>query len=173
MNHIEKLIARRIAEGLIAAGKPVSVDYNEGEVELADSTDVDAILKAADAVDECWFLVDPDGDGKFASFVYFIWGNGEEGRTCVSDYTVNLESIVGPISADGYVDAEFERLAAPPTISEDDKVKRVGGAVVQLEGELIAEGKHRMASQLVGAFATLPRASMATLFDILTSPRSA
>lgn len=54
-----------------------------------------------------------------------------------------------------------------PELSADAKVKRVGGAVVKLEAELIAEGKTAQASALVAAFAKLPRESMVTLYDLL------
>lgn len=112
MNHIEKLIARNIAAALIAAGKFVTVDYNEDEPGVSESSDLDAIIAACDAVDECWFLVDPhrDNEGTYQGFVRFIWGNGDEGRTCVSDYSVYLTEFVDP-AVDG-VDAELERLIA-------------------------------------------------------------
>lgn len=52
-------------------------------------------------------------------------------------------------------------------MSQEEKVKRVGGAVVKLEAELISEGKSGEASALVAAFAKLPPPSMATLHDLL------
>lgn len=122
MNHIEKLIARNIAAALIAAGKFVTVDYNEDEPGLSESSDLDAIIAACDEVDECWFLVDPhrDNEGTYKGFVRFIWGNGDEGRTCVSDYSVYLTEFVDP-AVDG-VDAELDRLIAEATAA----TKQVG-----------------------------------------------
>jgi hypothetical protein len=51
---------------------------------------------------------------------------------------------------------------------EDEKIKKLGSAVTQPERELIDEGKSHEAGKLVSAFASLPQASMARLYDILT-----
>lgn len=105
MNGIEKLIASRIATALVASGKKITVDFSRGydtEDQYRDLTDIAKIIEACDAVDECWFMLDAerDGDGAKATtgWVYFIWGNGEDGRTCVSDYTTNLDDIMEPVS---------------------------------------------------------------------------
>lgn len=98
MNGIEKAISRRLIDGLLAAGKRITVDYELGlDPALEGSKDVEAIIAAMDAVDECWLMI---GEGKpsYDAFLYFIWGNGEEGRTCLSDYSCSLESIVAPVS---------------------------------------------------------------------------
>lgn len=100
MSYIEKLILAKVAGALIDAGLPISVDYNEGEPELVGSTDLTAIETAAFAVDECWLLVNgPDAAGKYESFVYFIWGNGNCGWDCVSDYSTRLEAVLEPVFA--------------------------------------------------------------------------
>lgn len=57
-------------------------------------------------------------------------------------------------------------------MTQQDKVQKLGQAVTQLERELIDEGNSHAAGKLVSAFATLPPASMARLYDILNpSPR--
>jgi len=90
MNAIEKQITRKIVEALIADGNKVAVDYDRGyENGLPASTDVDAIIEACDAVDECWLFVK-------TGWVYLIWGNGN-GMDCISDYTLSLEPIIDGI----------------------------------------------------------------------------
>lgn len=49
-----------------------------------------------------------------------------------------------------------------------EKVRAVGRAAVQLEQELIDEGKPEVARRFADAIATLPVESMARLYDILT-----
>lgn len=90
---IDKLIARKVAEALIAAGLPITVDYNEGESPLVQSTDIDRIIEEAFACDECWFLVKPDG-GRYGHFVYFLWGNGWD---AICDYSTALEPVLKPV----------------------------------------------------------------------------
>jgi hypothetical protein len=104
MNYIEKQIARRVAKALLSGQNTISVDYERGydcDEENFALTDIDKIIEASDAVDECHWMLDAERDGQGAcatgGYVYFIWGNGEEGRTCVSDYTTNLEPIMAPI----------------------------------------------------------------------------
>ena len=95
---IDKLIARKVAEALIAAGMPVTVDYNDGEPPLVQSTDVDKILEEAFAVDECWYLVKPGKDGMYDHMVYFIWGNGNCGWDAITDYSTALEEVLKPVN---------------------------------------------------------------------------
>lgn len=57
-------------------------------------------------------------------------------------------------------------------MTEDQKMKAIGSAVTQLERELIDEGRSYEAGKLVSAFAALPSASMARLYNILKGGRS-
>lgn len=102
MNGVEKQIARHIARALIAKGYNISVDFERGydceEGNFA-LTDVEKIIEASDEVDECHWMLNAEREpenGACATegYLYFIWGNGEEGRTCLSDYTTNLEPII-------------------------------------------------------------------------------
>lgn len=105
MNAIEKQIARHMAAAIIQAGHNISVDYGRGydcEAENFALKDVDKIIEASDAVDECHWMLDAERDGEGAQaqegYLYFIWGNGDDGRTCLSDYTMNLEPLLEPIN---------------------------------------------------------------------------
>lgn len=95
---IEKQIVRSVVAALIAAGHNFTVDYERGydPTEITEKDSIDAIIEAAFAVDECWFMIDRDGD-TFDTFIYFIWGNGNDGRDCISDYGTSLEAILSPI----------------------------------------------------------------------------
>ena len=94
MNFVEKTIAKRLFDDLIAAGHKITVDYGEDEIPLDESTDWEAVREASDAVDECWWLLGKQVDFRYHTFVLLVWGNG---RDCISDYGVSLEPIIGPI----------------------------------------------------------------------------
>lgn len=103
MNSIEKQILTKVVAALIAEGYHLTVDYERGydsEPENRNLTDIDKIIEAADAVDECWLMVDrtPSEGGPHDHFVYFIWGNGNEGRDCLTDYSMRLDDTIAPIS---------------------------------------------------------------------------
>ncbi len=97
---IERAIAERLVGGLLAAGHAVTVynDRNEPTPELANSTDRDAILAAMWSSDEDVLTIGDKANGKGENdgWVWCIHGNGED---MISDYTTNLESVVGPIYA--------------------------------------------------------------------------
>lgn len=89
---IERQIARKAAEGLIAGGYAVAV-YDGEEIALEASTDVQAVMGAMFATDEDYlFAMKPDEAGKMErqGYARFIYGN--EGWDVMSDYTTNLES---------------------------------------------------------------------------------
>lgn len=97
---IEKQIARQTLEALDKAGIPHSIDYERGyEPSGATSDDpIDKRIEELFACDEGWIMTGTtDGEGPFDAFIWFIWGNGDEGRYCISDYSTSLEDIVGPI----------------------------------------------------------------------------
>jgi hypothetical protein len=135
MNLIEKIIARRVAGALIAAGKPVTVDYNDGEQPtLVGSMDVAAIIKAANEVDECYFLTDPLGDGTYDCFVRWIWGNGNEGLDCLSDYSTPLSREIDPIVA---LNWEVEAFAAIEALDAIVREQLFGGGTAESQQRVI------------------------------------
>lgn len=102
MNGIEKQILRLVCEKLLAEGYVLTVDYERGfdsEPENKNLRDIDDIIHAADAVDEVWLMADREEleEGPYDGFVYFIWGNGNEGRDCITDYSTVFEPILDPI----------------------------------------------------------------------------
>lgn len=102
MNGVEKQILRKVCEAVIAEGYLVTVDYERGfysEPENRNLTNIDAVIRAADEVDEVHLMLDRHelDEGPYDAFIYLIWGNGEEGRTCVSDYSMSLEPLLLPI----------------------------------------------------------------------------
>lgn len=103
MNNIEKQVLRKIVAELFVQGWYVTVDYEYGydsEPENRNMTDLEKVIEAADAVDECWIMVDkePREIGTYNGFIHLIWDNGNEGRDCITDYSMNLEPVMGPIS---------------------------------------------------------------------------
>ena len=98
---LEKKIAAAVAEGLIGAGYLITVNDGEEDV-LFDSKDPAAIAAAMMSTDEDYFYVskEPSAGKTWFGWVRFIYGN--DGYDVVSDYTVNLENPVGPISKEWY-----------------------------------------------------------------------
>lgn len=126
MNGIEKSIAREVAKAIIGAGHKISVDFARGwdcEPKYRDLTDLDAIIAACDEVDECHFMLDAEHDDEdntacaTAGWVYFIWSNGDEGRTCVSDYATVLEPLLAPIWP--WAEEAESMLVGEPTLTPD------------------------------------------------------
>jgi len=102
MNSVEKQILTKVVQELVVEGYLITVDYERGfdsEPENRNLTNLAEITDAADATDECHLMVDREEleEGPYEGFVYFIWGNGNSGRDCISDYSTNLEGIIGPI----------------------------------------------------------------------------
>lgn len=157
MNHIEKQIARRLAADLIAAGHKVSVDYERGwgcEEQNRDLTDPDKIVTASDAVDECHWMLDALHDERecsaTAGYVYLIWGNGNDGRDCISDYTTNLAPIVDPIS--DWADTAGIALLGEPARKTLPELLLIESALVGAYGEP-QEGASMQSAQGVEAIA--------------------
>jgi hypothetical protein len=99
---VELAIVRKVAADLIAAGYLITVDDGEDEP-VKNSTDVDAIIDAAFAVDEAYLRVAPNPANESraavrnrSGFVRLIFGN--TGWDAVSDYSVNLEEALKPSS---------------------------------------------------------------------------
>ena len=106
---IERMIAKRVIADLLAEGHTLSVfdGRDEHEPVLATSRDADAILAAMFSTGDDLLTVDAELTGQrrghSAGWVWFVHGNGD---CVVSDYTTNLESVMGPINE--WVDAGFE-----------------------------------------------------------------
>lgn len=90
-NEIE--ILRRTVGALLGVRGSVLVCYeddHEGELIIDADTPWEQIEAEAFACDMTTLRV-------HSQWVLFIWGNGEEGLTCISDYTVSLEDALKPV----------------------------------------------------------------------------
>lgn len=97
---VEMAIVRKLVTDLIAAGYTVTVDDGDDEP-VKDSADVEAIMDAAFAVDECLLLVYKTASLKAFASVTLIFGNS--GWDVISDHTTNLRAVMKP--TDELVDA--------------------------------------------------------------------
>lgn len=97
---IEKQAARIVLKALDDASIPYSIDYENG-YEPSGVTSNDSLSKRIEelyACDEGWIMTGTtDGKGPFDGFIRFIWGNGNDGRDCISDYSTSLERMLDPI----------------------------------------------------------------------------
>ena len=94
----EREILKRTVEGLLALPSVTGLHVDDGgdEDALHNCSDFDQIYEACDAVDDCRLYVTRCGHP--TSFIWFIWGNGNDGLDCITDYGVSLEPVMGPIS---------------------------------------------------------------------------
>lgn len=93
---MEMDIAKRVVDGLLAAGYEVSVDDSE-EIVLHRSRDAAAILAAMRSTDEDYLLARPAGHPEArARVVRFVYGN--DGWDVVCDYHTSLEPVMAPIN---------------------------------------------------------------------------
>ena len=119
MSPYEKLMALETMNRLIGAGYHLTLDFDRGfEAGTADVRNVTTkegmarIMQEMDAVDECWLMANrqpvaflADGRTKVANgqggaydgFVYFIWGNGDDGLSCMSNYSGSLRLMLDPV----------------------------------------------------------------------------
>ena len=98
---IEKQAARAVLKALDDASIPYWIDYERGfEPSGATSDDsMDRRIEELFACDEGWIMTGTtDSTTQADAFICFIWGNGNGGRDCISDYSTSLESIITPIS---------------------------------------------------------------------------
>lgn len=97
---IEKQAARAVLKALDDAAIPYWIDYERG-FDPSGVTSEDPIAKRVEelfACDEGWIMTGTtDPDEQADAFICFIWGNGNNGRDCISDYSTSLESILAPI----------------------------------------------------------------------------
>ena len=89
---IELAVVRHMLGQLLAAGHPITV--NDGEdFPVKRSTDIEAIIQAAFAVDECWLSVHK-GKKELLGVIYLVFGN--DGWDVIADYHVSLEELLKP-----------------------------------------------------------------------------
>lgn len=91
-NNEEKILGLTV-KALLAVTGSVDICYeDDGEAALTVTADTNwsDIAKEAFACDMTTLRVG-------SKWVLFIWGNGEEGLTCISDYTVSLEDVLAPV----------------------------------------------------------------------------
>jgi hypothetical protein len=99
---VEQKIVRKFVEDALAAGKRLAVSLERGydlKEMLLGSRDVEAIMAEAFAGDQAHLFVQP-GEGKTVDagqvvsegWVFIVLGN--DGYDVISDYTVNLESLL-------------------------------------------------------------------------------
>lgn len=97
---IEKQAARAVIKALDEAKIPHWIDYERG-YDPSGATSNDTIAKRVEelfACDEGWIMTGTTNSEEQAdAFICFIWGNGNGGRDCISDYSTSLESIIAPI----------------------------------------------------------------------------
>jgi hypothetical protein len=88
---VEKRIARKVVDVLLAAGFALSLNNGGDEYEIKNSTDASAIKAAMFATDEeRLYAMQCD---RCVGWVYFVYGN--DGWDVICDHTVNLEPYIG------------------------------------------------------------------------------
>jgi hypothetical protein len=87
---IENEICTAVVDALLAAGFAIAVD--NGDEESKPTTDRAAILEGMFQTDQ-EHLYAYAGNGKFFGWVFLEYGN--DGYDVISDYTVNLDSLIG------------------------------------------------------------------------------
>lgn len=90
----KKIVIRTVAE-LLKAGYQLSVF--DGEEESRITWDAKELHKALMNTDEDFLNVWVEGEAKQFGWVKFVYGN--YGNDVISDYTVNLESVLAPVNA--------------------------------------------------------------------------
>jgi hypothetical protein len=90
LSTLEAAIARATLAPLLAAGYTLTVRDEDGDKPVIDSRDLDAVVAAIGetCTTKIFATGGKDGDG----WVLFVHGNDED---VVSDFTVNLESLLG------------------------------------------------------------------------------
>lgn len=92
---VEREITTAVVDALLKAGYSLEVD--NGDEQIDPTANRESILKSMYQTDEERLYVYKIINGEFAAgsfaWVYFVYGN--DGWDVISDYTVNLESIIG------------------------------------------------------------------------------
>lgn len=167
--YIEKQIARRLVEDLVAAGYRIGrVDccgtrhgagHSCGEENLAAASpgtnNVDQVLAAMFKGDDDHVYVN-DARGNYVGWIWLIYGNG--GDDVISDYSVDLDRIVEPVYA--WVDAglpprEPSPLAALVAAVESKNDRRAAEILDALSNEqldtLLTDVRGGLAGKIVAA----------------------
>lgn len=88
---VERKIVTRAIEDALKAGYALNLDYGDGEVFTGAITDrkqlLANIMQGDD--DRIYYY---DARGQYAGWAWFVYGN--DGWDALSDYTVNLESVL-------------------------------------------------------------------------------
>ena len=97
--NIETQILRRVVEALRADPEVTAIYVDDGDEDeyvltIAPETPWDKIEYHCFGVDDVRLIVERNCR---LSFVYFIWGNGNDGWDCICDYGVSLEDTLRPI----------------------------------------------------------------------------
>ena len=93
---VEREIAASAVDALIRAGYAISVDNgdnSEGKYEIEKSRDRAAIASSMFQTDEEYVIAVDKHTGKLQGYIFFVYGN--DGWDVISDYTVNLDKIIG------------------------------------------------------------------------------
>lgn len=93
---IEKQIVNLILDRVLAEGGAIDVHDGE-ETPLKNSRDKTAIFAAMFSTDEDYLYIRQSPGQKPMGWVRLIYGNGID---LISDYTVNLETLLEPINAE-------------------------------------------------------------------------
>lgn len=91
---VEQEIVTRTVNALIAAG--FALNINDGASErpkVATKVVADILAELMTGDDEYLMVYSDDGDG--GGWVHFVYGNS--GYDVISDYTTNLEAVIGPV----------------------------------------------------------------------------
>lgn len=92
---IEKKIARKCVQTLLAAGYSININNGGMVEELPEPSDeFNVVVAAMFAADEDYLNLYKFG--KHWGWVRFIYGNA--GHEVISDYTTNLESVLSPVN---------------------------------------------------------------------------
>lgn len=107
MKKVERMIARRVILDALQAGYALNVNNGGDSHELPSvSRDAEAVLAAMFATDDEHLLVyklvhDPKypddramDSWKHIGWVYFIYGNGNDGLDVICDHSTNMEAVV-------------------------------------------------------------------------------
>ncbi len=92
---VERKIATAFVKAAVNVGYAIAVDYGDGESKRL--TSAKTILAEMFQGDEDRLYLYNDMQGKPIGWVYFVYGN--DGWDVISDYTVNLEYLMGPANA--------------------------------------------------------------------------
>jgi hypothetical protein len=88
---LEIAVVRHACAAVLATGRTIAVDDGGDELALPFGTDIDAIVDAAFAVDDCILLVNHTASGE-NSWIRLVFGNG--GWDVINDHTTNLEEVL-------------------------------------------------------------------------------